>query len=47
MTFKVSLGVFGSFEWDFGSFDWFLGGLVDFWLVWVVFGWFGWIRILE
>ena len=25
----------------------FLGGLVSFWVVWVVFSWFGWIRILE
>ena len=41
------MGVFGWFEQDFGSFDWFLGGLVGFWVVWVVFGWFGLIRILE
>ena len=25
----------------------FLGCLVGFWMVWVVFGWFDWIRILE
>ena len=24
-----------------------LGDLPGFWVVWVVLGWFGWIRILE
>ena len=41
------MGVFGWFEKDFGSFDRFWGGLAGFWVVSVVFGWFGWIRILE